>query len=527
MKVLLMHTSPFVTHRPWNYLEHLGLGFLEKAFQDADFEVDVFDATWNWEGPEAAVGRALPPRGPYGLIGFSVSRSNFISTIEAVRRLRQEGTDAHITLGGYFATFHAEKILQNFPDVDTMVLGHGEYTLVGLCRALRDDGSVRGIPGLACRAPDGHVVWSPCYENEAFLRKVGIPVHRPRYGVARVITSRGCSRRCTFCCVNSFDRFNFRTCYHRRPLQEVVAEVDMLVTQHGVRHIWFSDMDFVGPERRCMWDFCDAMIQRNWNVTFEGDCRMETLDEPFIRQLSRAGFRCLFLGVESFADRQLRDYSKLPKGYDRRSIFSIVEIMQSYGIVPRFGFIMFDKDTALEELELNHRVISETVGYGTLDGLANKLTLLPGTPIEKRYLTDREHCFRIEIGAANRMKPHCYYTQFTFRDQRVAFAYRASFTYRSKFARLQALFEDRLRADEIDYPQHSSGLWRLRDMFGRIYERILAAAADKGRTDLLSEDLRARLDDMLVDHCASRGLDPGKARHLLEEEDRHPGEPHP
>lgn len=523
MRVFLAQTSPYLTHRSWSYLEHLGIGFLEKALANAGFTVDTFDATWEWDDAAAVVDHVDSQHDPARLLGFSVNRSNFESTVTAIRLARRRGYTGHITLGGYFPTFHYAKILTNFPEVDSIVLGHGEYTLTRLCEALANDGSTEDIPGLAYRAGPDSVCSSPSFETEDFLGTVGIPVHRPRYGVARLITSRGCSWACTFCSVNSFDRHNLKQRYLRRDLGEVLAEVDMLVRDNGVHHIWLSDMDFVGRDRHFIEAFCEHVIRQQYRVGFEGDCRVDALDEPLIELLAAAGFHALFLGVESFARRQLTAYSKFPKTVDGPDVFGVVDTMRKHGIVPRFGFIMFDKDTTLGELTQNHEIISTTVGYGTLDSLANRLAVLPGTKLERDYLKDVEHCFQVPIDEYNKLQSHLYYAQYRFRDDRVPFVYEACLTYRNKVSRIQELYDTKLRRGDIDYTTHYRTLWALRDKFAPIFEQILAAARSQGNSIALTDEMRARCDQYLIDFCVKRGLDEAPVRDAIAAEDREPG----
>ncbi|MBW2086080.1 MAG: B12-binding domain-containing radical SAM protein, partial [Deltaproteobacteria bacterium] len=495
MKILLLQNSPFVTHRSWNYLEHLGLGFLEKVLRDHDFLVDVFDATWNWDDVGTAVKRARPPHDPYDLLGFSVNRSNFTATAETIKKLRARGFKGHIVLGGYFPTFHFEKILRHFPEIDSIVLGHGENTFLRLCQNLRDSKSAEDIPGLAFRSNQKDIHFSPNFETEAFLSTVGIPVHRPRYGVARMITSRGCYWRCSFCCINAFDRYNFKTKHYRRKLDEVLEEVDLLVNHHQVNHIWFSDMEFIGRDQDFIRDFCDHIIKKRYNLTFEADCRVDSLNEPLVKKLSKAGFAALFLGVESFADRQTDDYNKFKKDFNKNDIFKTVAMLKKYDITPRFGFIMFDKNTTCDELRLNHEVISTTVGYGTLDGLANKLAVLPGTKIESEYIKDSDHCFQVAINKNNRLKPHLYYMQYEFQDPQVRFLYEVSFSYRNKIIRLQELFDSHLKKGSLSYGKHTAILWDLRDLFKPIFDRLLSLIKDASPPFHFPDKLRHELDD--------------------------------
>ncbi len=177
-----------------------------------------------------------------------------------------------------------------------------------------------------------------------------------------------------------------------------------------------------------------------------------------------------------------------------------------------------DKDTTLEELVLNHNLITSTVGYGSLDGLANRLILLPGTKIEAEYLKDKENCFQVEITEKNCLQPTLYYTQYTFRDDRVTPVYAISFLYHKKFIRIQSLFDGQLRNGTITYAKHTSLLWKLRDQFAQVFCEILSLAGNEPSNITVTPGLISQLDKIILDYCRQYGFHKDKVQHILDEE---------
>jgi radical SAM superfamily enzyme YgiQ (UPF0313 family) len=58
-----------------------------------------------------------------------------LDTLQSVKTIKP---DIHVFLGGYTATFFAEEILRDYPEVDSVIRGDGEIPLKQLCDALRD-----------------------------------------------------------------------------------------------------------------------------------------------------------------------------------------------------------------------------------------------------------------------------------------------------------------------------------------------------------------------------------------------------
>jgi hypothetical protein len=93
------------------------------------------------------------------LVGISVPfQTRAAELLRLSTRLRENGYEGHICVGGHFATFEYEAILQHFAGIDSVVRHEGELTLCELCRRLVKGGSLQNVAGLVSRGSQGLLV---------------------------------------------------------------------------------------------------------------------------------------------------------------------------------------------------------------------------------------------------------------------------------------------------------------------------------------------------------------------------------
>jgi anaerobic magnesium-protoporphyrin IX monomethyl ester cyclase len=110
---------------------------------------------------------------------------------------------------------------------------------------------------------------------------------RPAQGSgAELEASRGCPYHCTFCAKD-----NFRNGFRKRPLDTVLAELDMLVAD-GVRYVYFIDEIFL-PDRKLL----EAVRDRD--VEFGVQMRIDNWTPDMLDLLGAAGCVSIEAGMES------------------------------------------------------------------------------------------------------------------------------------------------------------------------------------------------------------------------------------
>jgi radical SAM superfamily enzyme YgiQ (UPF0313 family) len=245
--------------------------------------------------------------------------------------------------------------------VDYCVRGEGEYTFIDLMRGLatlRSDWS--GCQGLTWRNLDGVVVREADRAAPDDLDALPMPAwdlidHRkyhdmPRGGLiyahkefATMFSSRACPWRCTYC-HNSYGK-KFRA----RSAESVLAEIDYLVQNHGVKELVFMDDIFnLRPERATA--IANGLIEREYDLklTFPNGLRGDILTEELVLLLKRAGmYRCM-VAVESSVPRIQK---VMKKNLKIDKVKHIVDFIAKQGVLVHGAFMLGFPTETEEEME--------------------------------------------------------------------------------------------------------------------------------------------------------------------------------
>jgi anaerobic magnesium-protoporphyrin IX monomethyl ester cyclase len=179
--------------------------------------------------------------------------------------------------------------------VDFVVMGECEQTVLRLANGERD------IPGIAysyghnIRVNGGPLAASFVDQAALFWPDEMINRHchhhhrfeaEPAGRGAEVEASRGCPYHCTFCAKD-----NFRNAYRRRPVDNVVSEIQVLQRQ-GTEYVYFIDEIFL-PHKPLL----DALLGRG--LKFGVQTRIDLWKPEMLELLGRAGCVSVEAGVES------------------------------------------------------------------------------------------------------------------------------------------------------------------------------------------------------------------------------------
>lgn len=309
---------------------------------------------------------------------------NMLSTI------KREKPQVHINIYGYYPTFTYDKILEDFPFIDSVTVGEPEFTTLDLARYTlsKQKNTVKiDIPGLAFRNKDGNVVYHPRQpiqdmdllphpdrQDIDLYTKKGIAVY--------ILGSRGCYGHCTFCYLNPF--YKQENQWRGRSAKNIFDEILKLHTEHSIEDFYFSDANFFGPgkpgKERAV-TLAELILAHDLNIRFGFECRANDIEEYSLSRLVMAGLTNVFLGLESGDPASLKRFKKHTTVDENKNA---IQLLRDYGIEPTFGFIMFEPNSTLENVRNNFEFLR---GMGimatpavTAHLLHHRQTIFAGTP---------------------------------------------------------------------------------------------------------------------------------------------------
>ncbi len=147
-----------------------------------------------------------------------------------------------------------------------------------------------------------------------------------RQPYASIYTNLGCPYTCSFCNVNAVaGTANFRA----RTPENVVEEIDLLVTRYGVKNLRIVDNVFtIKPD--LVEKLCDLLIQRDYGLNFWAYCRVETIKNlDLLKKMKKAGVNWVAYGIEA-ADDKVRD--AVDKGSSQAVIDRAIEMTRQADI---------------------------------------------------------------------------------------------------------------------------------------------------------------------------------------------------
>ena len=267
-----------------------------------------------------------------------------------------------VAVGGPFVSTSAESL----PSADHIFIGEAETTLPQFFKDL-ERGEAKAVYRASERPP---LSLTPVPQFEL------AELHR--YSAMSVQYSRGCPFSCEFCDIIEI--------YGRVPRtksnQQILAELDELKRIGWRGTVFVVDDNFIGNKRNVknlLPDLVAWQEKNDFPFSLLTEASVNLADDTALLDMMRdAGFRRVFLGIETPVEESLKEAQK---SQNRGNLLDSVKKIQSYGMEVMAGFIVgFDHDPE-DIFERQIDFIRESAIPLAMVGL---LTALPDTQLWRR-----------------------------------------------------------------------------------------------------------------------------------------------
>lgn len=329
MKTLLIQSPmTFLPYEKPRVVPPLGIAYIAAFLEKNGYEVKILDAVGSGWRSQEIVRKDGRPLVRVGLtpsqmkeeistyhpdvVGISCLFSSQAHNAHEVAKL-VKSVDKNIAtvFGGAHPSVIPEKILQD-PNVDFVVIGEGELTMLELVKTIEVSGDYSKIKGLAFKR-DGKIVVNPgrpfigdieglpyparhLLPMEEYFRAAkghGAAERKSRF--TSMITSRGCPRNCIFCSIHTVWGHKWRP----RSPENVVDEIEHLVKEYEVEEIHFEDDNLTLDPKR-MEAICDGIFERGLDISWAtpNGVDINTLNKGLLKKMRDSGCYWLCFGLE-------------------------------------------------------------------------------------------------------------------------------------------------------------------------------------------------------------------------------------
>jgi anaerobic magnesium-protoporphyrin IX monomethyl ester cyclase len=314
------------------------------------------------------------------IVGVSVFNANRWGGIETARIVKEVKPEARVVFGGVGATFLWEHFLRNFPEIDYVVLGEGEYSFLQLVGMLEkgSTGDPAAIKGIAFRNGPQIVRTAPA-DPVQDLDELPNPARYFTY--QHLSLTRGCPGNCTYCGSPRF--WGHKVRFHS--VSYFVDQLELLYRK-GVNFFYISD-DIFTMKKDLAIAVCREILRRGLSISWYAISHVNNVDEEILYWMRKAGCIQISYGVESGSEKIRKRLNKRLKNEQVKRAFSLTT---RYGILARAYIIYACPGESSETIRETEDLIRE---IRPLNVLFHVLRVFPGTALyddvkERTGITD-------------------------------------------------------------------------------------------------------------------------------------------
>ncbi len=292
------------------------------------------------------------------IVGLSLVTTQYQRAKEILNQVRPVCPTAKFCAGGVHPSALPDETLENL-NLDFVVRGEGEYIMLEICKKLENNLNLSDVKGVTYKE-NKQIISNPSAEliknldNLPIPKRELMPDHKwylipPgfirgsfNWGVATIMSGRGCPYNCLFCASHNV----FGRGMRRRSVENVIHEIRYLKNKYNIKGLFFLDDTFT-VNNDWLKEFCTKLKQEPYKLIWSCQARGDTVTEEKLKLMKSAGCVQIDIGAESGNDLVLEKLNKLEKVADLENAFKIAK---KIGIKTFASFIIGNPGEGLNEI---------------------------------------------------------------------------------------------------------------------------------------------------------------------------------
>ncbi len=359
--------------------------YLEREMENVDIKVlDCNAQQIDWKGLE----KRIQSFNPDVVASSALATCNTYLVVRTLEIAKEVNPDILTVTGGQHFTATAQESLEAYPEIDVIVKGEGEQTLVELVKYAEENLSFSKLKGISFRHKGKILHNSPRpliedlnelpYPGYHFVKNILHKYHftamagrKARY--ALIEGARGCLHRCTFCT----QWRHWQGTWRMKSTARIADEIEFCYQNYGSKFIWLTDDNFGSGKRAS--SLADELLQRKMGgdlmLFLQLRCDDVIKNREALPRMREVGLHWVMMGVESPRDSTLESFRK---GITAEQAKKAVKLLKENDIFSHAMFVIGErKDTAESIADLREFANELDPDFA----IFTALTPFPGTEI--------------------------------------------------------------------------------------------------------------------------------------------------
>jgi len=357
-----------------------------------NFDISVLDASALNLSPEKTIKFLYKNHNDFFGMFFISSLASYQYDFPFAEKLKTDFNIKKILVSAGFLLFDNSKYLQNYKAIDGVLLDYTsnesidffknekkDYSFISTASNIKNIEQINRISNIQFEYPVPLHLKFP-------LKQYYMP-NCKKLPMTNIITNLGCPFKCGFCTWSALK-------YRQRKIENTIEELKYL-NNNGISEIMFIDPTF-GANKKYTETLLKQIIHEKINIGFSIECRVDLIEENFIKLLKNAGCHSITFGIESGNDEILKN---IKKGFSVADIKRAFSLCHKYSLKPTGHFIIGLPGESVQ-------TITDTINLAIeLDcdfASFNIVMPLPGTEMFKKYnFTEAVSCSDVESPLLN------------------------------------------------------------------------------------------------------------------------------